>query len=155
MERVTKSKHFERKKMRSKMKTSSFKLKDNLTAKNAERERSRVKSLRQAFQRLQLCLPSVPPNTKLSKLDVLILATNYISYLSKMVATDEDNDVNVNTAFECDLKFLHPIKKWPMRSRLYSMTESMDTNSHSVEEPINTIQSYFDFDSINYSSLIS
>ncbi|CAG2180004.1 unnamed protein product, partial [Oppiella nova] len=27
-----------------------------------------------------------------------------------MVATDEDNDVNVNTAFECDLKFLHPIK---------------------------------------------
>lgn len=50
-------------------------------AKNAERERSRVKSLRNAFQTLQSCLPSVPPDTKLSKLDILILATNYISIL--------------------------------------------------------------------------
>lgn len=51
------------------------------TAKNAERERSRVRSLRTAFQSLQACLPSVPPDTKLSKLDILILATNYIAQL--------------------------------------------------------------------------
>ncbi|CAG2100451.1 unnamed protein product [Medioppia subpectinata] len=109
------------------MKTSNFKLKTTFTAKNAERERSRVKCLRQAFQRLQLCLPSVPPNTKLSKLDVLILATNYISYLTKLVTT-QDSGLNADIAFKCDLKFLHPIKKWPMRSRLYSMPDSMDTN---------------------------
>lgn len=74
----------------------------------AARERSRVRNLRQAFHSLQvaprsrcvtdrwrgqdsncLCvcpqaaLPSVPPDTKLSKLDVLVLATNYIAHLTE------------------------------------------------------------------------
>ena len=40
---------------------------------NAARERSRVKSLRAAFADLQRALPCVPPDTKLSKLDVLVL----------------------------------------------------------------------------------
>uniref|UniRef100_A0A8B9H6I2 Transcription factor 23 n=1 Tax=Astyanax mexicanus TaxID=7994 RepID=A0A8B9H6I2_ASTMX len=50
---------------------------------NAARERSRVRNLRQAFQSLQAALPSVPPDTKLSKLDVLVLATNYIAHLTE------------------------------------------------------------------------
>uniref|UniRef100_A0A3Q4H292 BHLH domain-containing protein n=1 Tax=Neolamprologus brichardi TaxID=32507 RepID=A0A3Q4H292_NEOBR len=32
---------------------------------------------------LQAALPSVPPDTKLSKLDVLVLATNYIAHLTE------------------------------------------------------------------------
>lgn len=84
-------------------------IKTVFTAKNAERERSRVKSLRSAFQSLQSCLPSVPPNTKLSKLDVLILATNYISYLSKLLTNDEDGN-GMKAVFDCDLKLLHPVK---------------------------------------------
>lgn len=67
---------------RSKCQTTSIP-----TAKNAERERSRVRSLRSAFQSLQACLPSVPPDTKLSKLDILILATNYISQLMATLDT--------------------------------------------------------------------
>ncbi|TNN88913.1 Transcription factor 24 [Liparis tanakae] len=39
-------------------------------AANAARERSRVQTLRTAFLELQRTLPSVPPDTKLSKLDV-------------------------------------------------------------------------------------
>lgn len=31
----------------------------------------------------QAALPSVPPDTKLSKLDVLVLATNYIAHLTE------------------------------------------------------------------------
>ena len=58
-------------------------------SRNAARERYRVKSLRNAFQNLQKCLPSVPPNTKLSKLDVLILATTYISHLSRILSEDD------------------------------------------------------------------
>ncbi|KFM67249.1 Transcription factor 24, partial [Stegodyphus mimosarum] len=58
-------------------------------SRNAARERYRVKSLRNAFHSLQKCLPSVPPNTKLSKLDVLILATTYISHLSRILSEDE------------------------------------------------------------------
>ena len=55
---------------------------------NAARERSRVKTLRTAFLDLQRSLPSVPPDTKLSKLDVLVLATTYISQLMKTLEDD-------------------------------------------------------------------
>lgn len=98
------------------------------TAKNAARERTRVKSLRLGFQRLQTSLPSVPRDTKLSKLDVLILATNYISHLTKVLAESEEQTSGPESPTAEDLqstasalpKFMHPIKKWPMRSRLYA-----------------------------------
>mgnify|MGYP002714586409 CR=1 FL=1 len=61
-------------------------------AKNAERERGRVRCLRNAFQTLQQCLPSVPPNTKLSKLDILILATNYIQILMQILDNNNHNN---------------------------------------------------------------
>ncbi|GFN94071.1 transcription factor 24 [Plakobranchus ocellatus] len=52
---------------------------------NAARERSRVRTLREAFLQLQQSLPAVPPNTKLSKLDVLLLATAYICHLTQIL----------------------------------------------------------------------
>ncbi|PKU27734.1 transcription factor 23 [Limosa lapponica baueri] len=64
---------------------------------SAVREWGRVRALRRAFQSLQGALPAVPPGTKLSRLDVLLLATRHIAHL-----------------------LLHPMKKWPMRSRLYA-----------------------------------
>ncbi|KAK7907556.1 hypothetical protein WMY93_016168 [Mugilogobius chulae] len=84
---------------------------------NAARERSRVRNLRQAFHSLQAALPSVPPDTKLSKLDVLLLATNYIAYLTETLDRE-------GTQAELSLPsrpggYLHPVKKWPMRSLLY------------------------------------
>ncbi|KAF7489728.1 Transcription factor 23 [Sarcoptes scabiei] len=97
-----------------------------ITAKNAERERSRVRSLRMAFQSLQLCLPSVPPDTKLSKLDILILATNYIDLLTRVLNQSSDpNPFDTKPIMEenqsISTQVYRPIKKWPMRSRLYSM----------------------------------
>lgn len=84
-------------------------------ANNAARERSRVKTLRTAFLDLQQRLPAVPPDTKLSKLDVLVLATTYIAHL--MSTLQEDGDVSqIFTANGC----MHPVKKWPMRTRLYA-----------------------------------
>ncbi|XP_060600756.1 transcription factor 24-like [Ruditapes philippinarum] len=84
-------------------------------ANNAARERSRVKTLRSAFLELQRTLPAVPPDTKLSKLDVLVLATTYIAHL--MSALQEDGDVSqIFAANGC----MHPVKKWPMRTRLYA-----------------------------------
>ncbi|XP_039980755.1 transcription factor 23-like [Xiphias gladius] len=83
---------------------------------NAARERSRVRNLRQAFHSLQAALPSVPPDTKLSKLDVLVLATNYIAYLTE---TLEGGIVAEHTLPSRRGGYLHPVKKWPMRSLLY------------------------------------
>ncbi|KAK5604320.1 Transcription factor 24 [Crenichthys baileyi] len=93
-------------------------------AANAARERSRVQTLRNAFLELQRTLPSVPPDTKLSKLDVLILATTYIAHLTRTLqeeGADEGESTKQTEALH-SLKgegYLHPVKKWPMRSRLY------------------------------------
>jgi hypothetical protein len=45
---------------------------------------------RPAFQSLQSALPAVPPSTKLSKLDVLLMASAYIAHLGRMVQVDND-----------------------------------------------------------------
>ena len=72
---------------------------------NAARERSRVKTLRTAFLDLQRTLPAVPPDTKLSKLDVLVLATTYIAHL--MSALHDDGDIShIFAANGC----MHPVK---------------------------------------------
>ncbi|XP_061661001.1 transcription factor 24-like [Syngnathoides biaculeatus] len=93
-------------------------------AANAARERSRVQTLRNAFLELQRTLPSVPPDTKLSKLDVLILATTYIAHLTRTLQEEgaEEGESTRHAEALHSLKgegYLHPVKKWPMRSRLY------------------------------------
>ncbi|XP_010288276.1 PREDICTED: transcription factor 24-like, partial [Phaethon lepturus] len=87
-------------------------------AANAARERSRVQTLRHAFLELQKTLPSVPPDTKLSKLDVLLLATTYIAHLTRSLQDEEEAPGEGLGTLRGD-GYLHPVKKWPMRSRLY------------------------------------
>ena len=126
------------------------------TAKNAERERSRVRSLRNAFQSLQLCLPSVPPDTKLSKLDILILASNYIAQLTETL--DDSSEVSRSSFPQLSmslqnrparyLKFYHPIKVsskitvfsgiYPTR-RLYKNLSMFDRNIFLFSEMANAI----------------
>ncbi|CAG5950237.1 unnamed protein product [Menidia menidia] len=84
---------------------------------NAARERSRVRNLRQAFHSLQAALPSVPPDTKLSKLDVLVLATNYIAYLTEML----DKGVSVADPRFRPGGYLHPVKVNQYMCMLYRL----------------------------------
>ena len=92
---------------------------------NAARERSRVKTLRDAFLELQKSLPSVPPDTKLSKLDVLVLATTYIAHLMKSLDETEESGSNgelTNIEYQHRLKangYLHPVKVRFCRIILY------------------------------------
>ncbi|XP_075860791.1 transcription factor 24 [Microcebus murinus] len=88
-------------------------------AANAARERSRVQTLRHAFLELQRTLPSVPPDTKLSKLDVLLLATTYIAHLTRSLQDDAEAPADPGLGALRGDGYLHPVKKWPMRSRLY------------------------------------
>ncbi|XP_028624607.1 transcription factor 24 [Grammomys surdaster] len=88
-------------------------------AANAARERSRVQTLRHAFLELQRTLPSVPPDTKLSKLDVLLLATTYIAHLTRSLQDDTEAPGDPSLGALRGDGYLHPVKKWPMRSRLY------------------------------------
>ncbi|MEE6463736.1 hypothetical protein FKM82_006039 [Ascaphus truei] len=52
------------------------------------RERARMRVLSKAFSRLKTSLPWVPPDTKLSKLDTLRLASSYISHLRQLLQED-------------------------------------------------------------------
>ncbi|XP_061523031.1 transcription factor 24-like [Phycodurus eques] len=108
-------------------------------AANAARERSRVQTLRNAFLELQRTLPSVPPDTKLSKLDVLILATTYIAHLTRTLQEEgaEEGESTKHTEALHSLKgegYLHPVKKWPMRSRLYVGASGHFLNNTSESE---------------------
>lgn len=76
--------------------------------KNAARERSRVRTLRQAFLALQAALPAVPPDTKLSKLDVLVLATSYIAHLTRTLGHELPGPAW--PPFLRGLHYLHPLK---------------------------------------------
>lgn len=75
---------------------------------NAARERSRVRTLRQAFLALQAALPAVPPDTKLSKLDVLVLATSYIAHLTCTLGHELPGPAW--PPFLHGLPYLHPLK---------------------------------------------
>ena len=57
-----------------------------------ERERERMRVLSRAFTKLKTRLPWVPPDTKLSKLDTLRLATCYIRYLRKLLLESEPQE---------------------------------------------------------------
>ena len=55
---------------------------------HACRERVRVEAFNIAFQQLRQLLPTLPPDKKMSKIEILRLAICYISYLSHMLRTD-------------------------------------------------------------------
>ncbi|KAK2150298.1 hypothetical protein LSH36_413g02071 [Paralvinella palmiformis] len=54
------------------------------------RERDRMRVLSKAFGKLKTTLPWVPPDTKLSKLDTLRLATCYIAHLRQILSDEND-----------------------------------------------------------------
>ena len=56
------------------------------------RERARMQVLSKAFVKLKTTLPWVPPDTKLSKLDTLRLATSYIAHLRQILAEDDEEE---------------------------------------------------------------
>ncbi|KAJ8270577.1 hypothetical protein GJAV_G00116680 [Gymnothorax javanicus] len=67
------------------------------------RERARMRVLSKAFSRLKTTLPWVPPDTKLSKLDTLRLASSYIAHLRQILASDKHEN-----------GYIHPVNlTWP------------------------------------------
>jgi hypothetical protein len=101
-------------------------------AANAERERSRVKTLRTAFLDLQRTLPSVPADTKLSKLDVLVLATTYIAHLMKTLNDDVSGDEPAGKRWAQNV--YHPMKvrmmfPFQFHRRFYSLRNMSDVSN--------------------------
>lgn len=67
-----------------------------------KKERKRTQSINNAFADLRDCIPNVPADTKLSKIKTLRLATSYIAYLMRVLAT-EDPATCEPPAFRADI----------------------------------------------------
>jgi len=55
---------------------------------NALRERIRAQNLKKAYVELQKTLPNVPPDTKLPRLNVLLLAIDHIEHLMTILSQE-------------------------------------------------------------------
>lgn len=53
---------------------------------NALRERVRAQNLKKAYIELQKTLPNVPPDTKLPRLNILLLAIDHIEHLMNILS---------------------------------------------------------------------
>ncbi|KAK7491923.1 hypothetical protein BaRGS_00016769 [Batillaria attramentaria] len=86
------------------------------------RERSRMRVLSKAFSKLKTTLPWVPPDTKLSKLDTLRLASSYIAHL-RQILDAEEADGHRNT-------YIHPLNlTWPFTFNGRSLNDSKNPDS--------------------------
>merc|ERR1712029_415553 len=114
------------------------------------RERTRMRILSKAFGKLKLMLPWVPPDTKLSKLDTLRLATSYISHLQKILDENGTNSGDFNENAENAPKtFVNTsLGCWPyghhrVVSSRSSSIKSQDDYSVEEERPIYAEESYY------------
>ncbi|XP_015279380.1 PREDICTED: musculin [Gekko japonicus] len=85
------------------------------------RERARMRVLSKAFSRLKTSLPWVPPDTKLSKLDTLRLASSYIAHLRQLLQEDR-----------YEKGYVHPLNlTWPfvVSGRPESDTKEVSTTN--------------------------
>ncbi|XP_027202010.2 uncharacterized protein LOC113795967 [Dermatophagoides pteronyssinus] len=67
------------------------------------RERYRTESVNMAFQRLRCLLPTIPSDRKLSKIEILRLASSYIRHLNNIcIAISQQISIeNICSRFEC------------------------------------------------------
>lgn len=90
---------------------------------NALRERVRAQNMKRAYLKLQKTLPQVPPDTKLPRLNILLLAIDYISHLRDVLhngtCAAEENPLPHKVEDKCGM-FRPFIEKWPIRCQLLS-----------------------------------
>ena len=82
-----KARRYSKSRVRSRSPTVVLKQKKTRRLKANDRERSRMHSLNDALETLRKVLPSFPDDTKLTKIETLRLANNYIWALSETVKT--------------------------------------------------------------------
>ncbi|XP_015126930.1 neurogenic differentiation factor 6-B [Diachasma alloeum] len=81
---------------RCKSPTQVLKLKRNRRMKANDRERHRMHTLNDALERLRMALPTFPEDTKLTKIETLRFAHNYIWALSQTLGNTEAGEITVN-----------------------------------------------------------
>lgn len=79
---------------RTRSPTQVMRIKKNRRMKANDRERNRMHTLNEALERLRLVLPMFPEETKLTKIETLRFAHNYIFALEQVL--EKDGDINLD-----------------------------------------------------------
>lgn len=79
---------------------------------NALRERVRARDMKLAYLALQKTLPNVPPDTKLARINILLLAIDYISYLRSLLTQENHGDFHESELVQRDDRLRPFIKVW-------------------------------------------
>ena len=80
-------------KMHHRSPTEIMKVKKQRRAKANDRERTRMQTLNTALEKLRLVLPAFPDETKLTKIETLRFANNYIYALTEMANSQENGTI--------------------------------------------------------------
>uniref|UniRef100_A0A182YEL2 Uncharacterized protein n=1 Tax=Anopheles stephensi TaxID=30069 RepID=A0A182YEL2_ANOST len=99
------------------------------------RERARMRVLSKAFFNLKRNIPWVPADTKLSKLDTLRLAKNYITYLAATLDGQSVEDFSTNLAQP-------PKTAWPF---IFQQVQPHETTSKTKHQQTTSTQSAASF----------
>ena len=101
LETKTKKKRFTKSRTRARSPTVVVRIKKNRRLKANDRERNRMHMLNKALEKLRKVLPAFPDDTKLTKIETLRFAHNYIWALSetvKMLDSRDNNNTLISSA---------------------------------------------------------
>ncbi len=99
----TRKKRYSKSRVRARSPTQVQKIKRNRRVKANDRERNRMHMLNHALDRLRTVLPTFPEETKLTKIETLRFAHNYIWALSQtvgLVESGQDPSGNIQVRFK-------------------------------------------------------
>lgn len=96
-----------------------------------QKEKKRTECINKAFTDLRRCIPNVPPDTKLSKIKTLRLASSYIHYLSDILQNGDPEDVRGSEEFCADLKILKNTRERRKNYRVVSSYDIKESNFYS------------------------
>ena len=146
VESKTKKKRFTKSRTRARSPTVVVRIKKNRRVKANDRERNRMHMLNKALEKLRKVLPTFPDETKLTKIETLRFAHNYIWALSETVKMIDSKDNN-NT-----LTTIPSIKGDP--SEMSFTLNSLETNQLSTPLKLDTYRAPTSYNS-TFSSSIS
>ncbi|XP_075262362.1 uncharacterized protein LOC142354000 [Convolutriloba macropyga] len=117
-----------------------------------QRERRRMKAINEAFERLQSHIPTLPYEKKLSKVDTLRLAINYIRFLDQILISFDSYD---QTSFLAQIQdHYYPVISSPhpgSNSRMMGHGNAMGMEYYSTNEGLHSsaLGAYYETDYSN------
>jgi hypothetical protein len=136
-----KKKRFTKSRSRARSPTVVVRIKRNRRLKANDRERNRMHMLNKALEKLRKVLPTFPDDTKLTKIETLRFAHNYIWALSetvKMLDSRDNNNSLLTTPSTSPESSLTPMEVSLSSARYSSLSSPLSVDTYKPPTPYNS-----------------